>query len=98
MISRILCFFSFVKPLVDLYVKILEEHDLYDGISPSLEEEDHQEEYYHVIKDIKTILWNFSDASKDFGLAISEQTDLFQYLVKNLQATYKEGVPNLVRH
>lgn len=86
---------GFVKPLVDLYGKILEEHDLCDGISPLLEEEDEEEEYYHVIKDIKTILWNFSDASKDFGLAISEQTDLFQFLVKDLQATYKEGVPKL---
>lgn len=84
-----------VKPLVDLYQKILVEHELCDGISPSLEDEDEAEEYYHVIKDIKTILWNFSDASKDFGLAISEETDLFQFLVKDLQATFKEGVPNL---
>lgn len=91
-------FFSIVKPLVDLYQKILVEHELCDGISPSLEDEDEAEEYYHVIKDIKTILWNFSDASKDFGLAISEETDLFQFLVKDLQATFKEGVPNLVRH
>jgi hypothetical protein len=50
LISRIIwVFFSFVKPLVDLYVKILEEHDLCDGISPSLEEEDHEEEYYHAV-------------------------------------------------
>lgn len=85
----------FHEPLFEIYRKILSDHDLLDGISPSLDDEDGDEPYYETIVDIRTILWNFSDSSKDFALAISDGTELFQWLIKDLQCTFNEGLENL---
>ncbi|VDI62430.1 Hypothetical predicted protein [Mytilus galloprovincialis] len=83
---------SFVKPLVELYNRILEDSEIFDGISPTLDEDDGEEPYHIAIKDIRTILWNFSDTSKDFGMSIAQDTDFFQSIVKDLQITFKEGL------
>lgn len=79
-----------------VYRKILEDHELLGGISPSLDDEDGDEPYYEAIVVIRTILWNFSDSSKDFALTIADGTELFQWLVNDLQCTFKEGLDNLV--
>ncbi|XP_052098072.1 uncharacterized protein LOC127732904 [Mytilus californianus] len=86
---------GFVKPLVELYDKILEEHDIHEGISPSLDDDDGEQQYYIAIVDIRSILWNFSDTSKDFGMSIAQNTDFFQSIVKDLKITFKEGLENL---
>ncbi|XP_076101331.1 uncharacterized protein LOC143071117 [Mytilus galloprovincialis] len=83
---------SFVKPLVELYNRILEDSEIFDGISPTLDDDDGEEPYHIAIKDIRTILWNFSDTSKDFGMSIAQDTDFFQSIVKDLQITFKEGL------
>lgn len=86
-----------MKPLVELYNRILEDSEIFDGISPTLDDDDGEEPYHIAIKDIRTILWNFSDTSKDFGMSIAQDTDFFQSIVKDLQITFKEGLDLLVR-
>ncbi|CAG2221362.1 unnamed protein product [Mytilus edulis] len=73
---------SFVKPLVELYNRILEDSEIFDGISPTLDDDDGEEPYHIAIKDIRTILWNFSDTSKDFECLLLKIQISFSLLSK----------------
>ena len=79
---------------MEYYVRVINELDIY-GVSARLEEVNAcKDPGLKLIETIRTILWNVTDSSQDFGEAVCE-TDMLFYLMRDLDEINREGIDNL---
>ncbi|XP_033742657.1 uncharacterized protein LOC117329061 [Pecten maximus] len=74
-----------VETLVKLYEYIIE--DMYDAFTLATSMDSGKEK--HLLKEIRKILWNFSDRSLEFKDAIAKTRIMFGFLAKDLQEMRK---------